>query len=81
MKLDEIASALIGRIYDCSLDTSLWPDVLGEITHLLNGCMGDLTVGNPLEGTAQAMAFHNWPPDVLQRAQAYVRLNPVAPSV
>lgn len=79
MKLDENASVLIGRIYDCALDTSLWPDVLGEITHLLNGRMGDLSVGNPLEGTGKVVAFHNWPPDVLERAQAYVRFNPVAP--
>jgi hypothetical protein len=79
MKLDEAASALIGRIYDCALDTSLWPDVLEEITHLLNGRMGDLSVGNPLEGTARVLAFYNWLPDVLERAQAYVRFNPVAP--
>jgi DNA-binding CsgD family transcriptional regulator len=79
MKLDEAASAQIGRIYDCALDTTLWPQVLGEITHLLNGCMGDLSVINPLQGTGQVVAFYNWPPDVLERAQAHARLNPVAP--
>ena len=26
MKADEAFSVLIGRIYDCALDSSLWPD-------------------------------------------------------
>jgi DNA-binding CsgD family transcriptional regulator len=79
MKLDETASALIGRIYDCALDTALWPDVLEEITHLLNGRMADLSVINPLKGEIQVVAYHNWPADMLERTQANMHLNPVTP--
>jgi hypothetical protein len=40
MKTDEAFSTLVGRIYDCALDTFLWPEVLGAITHAVNGRMG-----------------------------------------
>jgi hypothetical protein len=37
MKPDEAFSDLIGRIYDCVLDTALWPVVLAEIMEALGG--------------------------------------------
>jgi DNA-binding CsgD family transcriptional regulator/PAS domain-containing protein len=80
MKPDEAFSALIGRIYDCALDTSLWPDVLGEITHAVNGRMGDLTVANPLTGRFQLAAAYNWPDDVREVAAKSFAISPAAPA-
>jgi DNA-binding CsgD family transcriptional regulator len=79
MHLDEPASALIGRIYDCALDTSLWPDVLGEITCAVSGCMADLSIINPLTKEWHIAASYNWPSDLLETAVAHAHLNPNAP--
>jgi DNA-binding CsgD family transcriptional regulator len=79
MKADAAFSTLIGRIYDCALDTSLWSEVLGEITQAVNGCMGDLTVTDPLTGRAQLAASYNWPDDVRELAGKYYPLSPVLP--
>src|SRR5690349_11835248 len=68
MKPDEAFSDLIGSIYDCALDMSLWPATLGEITEALGGVMADLIVSHPLE-RAQTYAVHyNWPEDQLALA-------------
>ena len=61
MTPDEAASALIGRIYDCALDTTLWPEVLGEITAAVNGRMGDLSVSTLSPGTFSSLRLYNWP--------------------
>ena len=50
MRPDQAFSDLIGQIYDCALDPSLWPTVLGEITHAIGGTMADMVVSHPLEG-------------------------------
>src|SRR4051794_12479406 len=71
MKPDEGFSNLIGRIYDCVLDTSLWPDVLREIAEAVNGVTGDLTVVNPIAGTGHMAAFYNWPDDVRELAHSH----------
>jgi len=76
MKPDEAFSDLIGRIYDCALDTTLWPAVLGEITQALGGVMADIIVSNPLERTQRVAAFHNWPEDQLALAAAHAQINP-----
>ena len=80
MKPDEAFSVLIGRIYDCALDTGLWPEVLGEITTAMNGRMGDLTVVNPLTGHFQLAATYNWPDDVKGLISKYFPINPAAPA-
>jgi DNA-binding CsgD family transcriptional regulator/PAS domain-containing protein len=76
MKPDEAFSDLIGRIYDCGLDTSLWPVVLGEITDALGGVMGDLAVIHPLEPRLTNAAVYNWPNDLLESVQGSSRINP-----
>ncbi len=76
MKADEAFSTLVGRIYDCALDTSLWPEVLGAITRALNGRMGDLSVFDPLKATAHLTAFYNWPDDVRELAIANFAVSP-----
>jgi DNA-binding CsgD family transcriptional regulator/PAS domain-containing protein len=79
MKPDPAFSELIGRIYDCALDTKLWPGVLGEITEAVRGVMADLSVFEPLQGTARFAAYHNWPQDLMEAAIANMHLNPGAP--
>jgi hypothetical protein len=79
MKTDEAFSTLVGRIYDCALDTFLWPEVLGAITHAVNGRMGDLAVVNPLTGTGQLAAAYNWPDDVRELAYTHSSISPAAP--
>jgi DNA-binding CsgD family transcriptional regulator/PAS domain-containing protein len=76
MKPDQAFSDLIGRIYDCTLDTSLWPAVLGEITEALGGVMGDLTVIHPLEPRLTNAAVYNWPDDLAESVKASSRINP-----
>jgi DNA-binding CsgD family transcriptional regulator len=79
MKPDEAFSDLIGRIYDCALDTALWPVVLGEITEVLGGVMADLIVSHPLERTQTYALHYNWPDDQLALALANAHINPALP--
>jgi DNA-binding CsgD family transcriptional regulator len=79
MKPDEAFSDLIGRIYDCTLDTSLWPKALEEITDALGGVMADLIVSHPLERTQHVAALHNYPEEVLSLAVAHASINPGLP--
>ncbi|WP_262272418.1 helix-turn-helix transcriptional regulator [Microvirga yunnanensis] len=76
MEPDRELSDLIGRIYDCALDGSLWPDVLARITEALDGVMADLSVVDPLAGNGRVTAFHNWPQDVLELAMAHFSITP-----
>jgi DNA-binding CsgD family transcriptional regulator len=76
MKPDEAFSDLIGRIYDCALDTHLWPTVLGGIAGALGGIMGDLTVVHPLEPKFAVAAVYNWPDDLVERVVASAPINP-----
>jgi DNA-binding CsgD family transcriptional regulator/PAS domain-containing protein len=79
MKPDEAFSDLIGRIYDCALDATSWPTVLGEITEALGGIMADLIVSHPLERTQTVAAFHNWPEDMVALALTNASINPGLP--
>lgn len=76
MKPDREFSDLIGRIYDCALDSSLWPEALARITEALDGVMGDLSVVDPLAGTLRLAAFHNWPQDVLELTMKHFSISP-----
>lgn len=76
MKADEAFSNLIGRIYDCALDTSLWPEVLGELTQAVNGRMADLGVVDPLRGEVRHSATYNWPDDVRELNAAHYAISP-----
>lgn len=79
MKADEAFSDLIGRVYDCALDRSLWPEVLGEITEALGGVMADLMVHHPLERTQLYSVLYNWPEEQVALAVANAHLNPSLP--
>lgn len=79
MKPDEAFSDLIGRIYDCALDTSQWERALEEITNTLGGVMADLIVSHPLEGRQTFAALYNWPDDMIAAAMANAPINPGLP--
>ncbi|MBQ0822299.1 helix-turn-helix transcriptional regulator [Microvirga sp. HBU67558] len=79
MKPDQAFSDLIGRIYDCALDTSAWPAVLGEITQAFGGVMADLMVHEPFEPRQIIAAVHNWPDELVAKVQANVHINPALP--
>jgi DNA-binding CsgD family transcriptional regulator len=78
MNPDAAFSALIGRIYECALDASRWPNVLGEITDLFRCELGDVTVIDPLSGNIHIAAMHNWTDELLQRVRANMKINPTA---
>jgi DNA-binding CsgD family transcriptional regulator len=79
MKPDEAFSDLIGRIYDCALDTRLWPVILGEITDALGGVMADLMVHEPFEPRQIIGAVYNWSDDLVLQVQANAQINPALP--
>jgi len=79
MKPDEAFSDLIGRIYDCALDTTLWPKALEGLSDALGGVMADLVIAHPLEPRLIAAAVYNWPDEVVERVQASARINPTLP--
>ena len=79
MRADKAFSDLIGRIYDCALDTSRWPDVLAEISDVLDGAMAELSVIAPLDEQWHIAATYNWPDDVIALAREHFRLNPATP--
>jgi DNA-binding CsgD family transcriptional regulator len=77
--IDEASSALIGRIYDCALDKSLWPEVLRRLTERLNGQMADISLINPVRGNFEVLAHYNYPSDLIERMLKNVSINPAAP--
>ncbi|HEV2557483.1 MAG TPA: LuxR C-terminal-related transcriptional regulator [Microvirga sp.] len=79
MTTDRVFSDLIGRIYDCALDTNLWPEVLAEISASLRGSMADIGVMDPVEGTTKLAASYNVPADLAEKVRAHAHINPLAP--
>lgn len=70
---------LIGRIYDCALDSARWPAVLAELSDAVNGTMADLGVVDPVASTFRVHAVHNWPGQVLALAMHNQHINPTLP--
>ena len=79
MQPDEAFSDLIGHIYDCALDATLWTDVLGEITEALGGTAADVIVSDPLTRTQRITAYYNWPEDQVALWFANTSINPTLP--
>src|SRR3954454_9076523 len=79
MKSHQEFSDLVGRIYDCALDTTLWTEVLGEITDAVGGVMADLVISHPLERKQAFAALYNWPDDLPALAMANAPINPGLP--
>lgn len=70
-------SSLIGDIYDCALDQSLWPQTLKEITQRLGA---EATSILAVEPVTQRMEFaHIWGADLAQVAADAERTNSINP--
>jgi DNA-binding CsgD family transcriptional regulator/PAS domain-containing protein len=70
-------SKLIGTIYDCALDPSLWPQALEEIAELMNADNASIIAIEPL---AQRIVFAQmWGDDIGQTAADAARTNAFNP--
>lgn len=79
MQTDSELSELIGHIYDCALDTTLWPAVLGLITRAVGGKMGDMIVSDAVAREQRIVALHNWPDDLAAITHASSSIHPLLP--
>lgn len=79
MKPDEAFSNLVGRVYDCALDVSLWTSVLGEISESIGGAMATVISADPIQGRQTFAAAWNQPPDLAELMRANASLNPTLP--
>jgi DNA-binding CsgD family transcriptional regulator/PAS domain-containing protein len=73
----EQLSALIGSIYDTTLDSSRWPGVLEKVTTFMNGKASVLGMHNAAVRTGNA--FFSWgdDPEHTQRYfEQYIKINP-----
>ncbi|MFL9826704.1 hypothetical protein [Rhodoplanes sp. SY1] len=72
---------LIERIYDASLDASLWPDVLHHACYFVQGCTANLFFQDIV--TQKVVVFHSWGEDLHYRQlyfERYAPLNPLFPA-
>jgi hypothetical protein len=79
MMVDQAFSKLIGRIYECALDNSHWPAVLGEVCDVLDARFGDLSVIDGVGGALQVHVVHGWQPEHIEHLVRHSHLNPAAP--
>jgi len=79
MKLDAAFSGLVGRVYDCALDMSLWTNVLGEITEAVGGAMTHVISADPLQGRQDFVLCWNMPEDLAALVLENAPLNPTLP--
>ncbi len=79
MSREQALSELIGRIYDCAVDVSRWPGVLGELAEATGSKVADIAVYNMAERTVAMSAYHNYPDWLPPRVMANVHLNPAVP--
>jgi DNA-binding CsgD family transcriptional regulator len=77
----ELFSALVGDIYDASLDSSLWPTVLQKACAYIGGSAATLTSEETWRRTAQV--YFTWGVDPHYRRlyeEKYHKLNPMFPT-
>jgi DNA-binding CsgD family transcriptional regulator len=79
MKPDRAFSNLVGRIYDCALDMSLWTNVLGEITEAVDGAMANVISADPLRGQQTFLLSWNLSDDLAALVLENAPLNPTLP--
>lgn len=76
---DEELSGLIGRVYDCALDPSRWPVVLGDIAGAVNAAVGMVAVHDLLENRPVRTFAHGMPAPALWLYEVrYATRNPIA---
>lgn len=79
MAFDDQHSDLIGSIYDCSMDKTLWPAVLGRICREMEGHIADLRAFDANDGTVSLSVTYNWDDELLTLTQQNTPLNPLLP--
>ncbi|WP_336491255.1 helix-turn-helix transcriptional regulator [Methylobacterium nigriterrae] len=79
MKVDPAFSVLIGRVYDCALDTSGWPSVLAEIAEVVQGYLAEMAIYDPIAGSVKFAAHHGYTEDLLTLTHSIMHLNPMTP--
>lgn len=79
MNADQAFSSLIGRVYDCAVDASLWSDVLGELAGPSGASSADLSVWNLAERKIETAATWNISKRQRELYAANVHLNPALP--
>src|SRR5690349_16677281 len=78
----ERVSALIGDIYDASLDPCLWPSVFEKASAYVGGSTASLVAQDTISKTAQI--YFNWgtaPAYVQLYVDKYCKLNPLFPAI
>lgn len=71
-------SKLIGEIYDCALDPSLWPHALENITKVFDARMTTILAHDPM--TRSVVFLHRWGDDSSQMtsyAEKFAAINPL----
>lgn len=72
-------SNLIGDIYDCALDPSLWPQTLEDITKLFNAKLTSIFAIEPM---SQSIVFAQmWGDDPVQAGADAKKYNPINPLI
>lgn len=79
MKPDPAFSNLVGRIYDCALDMTLWTNVLGEITEAVGGAMANVISADPIKGRQTFALSWNLSDDLAALILENAPLNPTLP--
>lgn len=70
-------SRLLGGVYDCAIDPSLWPQTLGDIVEVYDAKMASIFV---IEPVTQSIVFaHMWGLDIRQAAADAKIYNPINP--
>ena len=80
MRLDTHATSdIIGKIYDCSLELSRWPSVLGEICDHMDALCAEVQSYNPVTYRATLNFSYGWDEETIALVHQQVTLNPGAP--
>ena len=79
MQFDNEFSDLVGLIYDCALDQSLWRSVLEQICNEMDGYMADLTVFDAVSGETRLVTTFNMEDAFLEIVARNAHLHPLLP--
>lgn len=79
MERDQTFNNLVGRVYDCALDPTLWTNVLGEITEAIGGVMANVISADPIQGHQSSILKWNMPEDLAALVLENASINPTLP--
>ena len=70
-------SALLGTVYDASLDSALWPLALERAAHFLRCKGGMIGAYDVLQKGSDVRAVWGYEPEFLETFDYYVSINPL----